>query len=200
MSGIVIILSTIFPSPLIAGIVEQPLFRNQSAIQNPQSKIEMSLLSTHHLSHAYGENDLIVDVSLRIEAGERIGMVGPNGVGKTTLLLILSGLLKPDEGEIARQADLTLGYLRQEAVLTFAGQENTVYQEMLSVFAHLAEQEKRLQELEAAMSGGELGEAVLEEYGRLQHAYEADGGTNTTSTSSGCCWAWASTKRAGRPR
>ncbi|MDA0245168.1 MAG: ABC-F family ATP-binding cassette domain-containing protein [Chloroflexi bacterium] len=136
----------------------------------------MSLLSTHHLSHAYGENDLIVDLSLRIEAGERIGMVGPNGVGKTTLLLILSGLLKPDEGEIARQADLTLGYLRQEAVLTFAGQENTIYQEMLSVFAHLAEQEKRLQELEAAMSGGELGEAVLEEYGRLQHAYEADGG------------------------
>jgi ATPase subunit of ABC transporter with duplicated ATPase domains len=73
-------------------------------------------------------------------------------------------------------SNLRLGYLRQEAVLTFAGQENTVFAEMLSVFADLTGMEAELRRMEAQMAAGELDEALLEEYGRLQETYELGGG------------------------
>ena len=83
------------------------------------------LLSAQNISHAFGADDLFSELTVRLEEKERVGLVGPNGVGKTTLLLILAGLFEPDEGEIHRQKEMSLGYLRQEAVLTFAGQENS---------------------------------------------------------------------------
>ena len=136
----------------------------------------MIILQANELAHAFGADDLFEDVSVTLHAKDRVGLVGPNGVGKTTLLLILAGLLEPTGGSVSRQEDLTLGYLRQEAVLTFAGQDNTVYEEMLSVFAGLRAHETRLRELEARMEGGEMGEDVLEEYGRIQTLYEHGGG------------------------
>ena len=136
----------------------------------------MIILQGNQLGHAFGADDLFEDVSVLLHAKERVGLVGPNGVGKTTLLLILAGLLEPTEGRVRREDNLTLGYLRQEAVLTFAGQDNTVYEEMLSVFANLREQETRLRELEASMEAGQMGEDILEEYGRIQTSYEHGGG------------------------
>lgn len=136
----------------------------------------MVILQANELAHSFGADDLFEDVSVMLHAKERVGLVGPNGVGKTTLLLILAGLLEPTAGTVKRDDDLTLGYLRQEALLTFAGQDNTVYEEMLSVFADLRGQEVRLRELEAKMEAGEMGEAVLDEYGRIQTLYEHGGG------------------------
>ena len=136
----------------------------------------MIILQANQLAHSFGADDLFEDVSVLLHARDRVGLVGPNGVGKTTLLLILAGLLEPTGGTISRQADLTLGYLRQEAVLTFAGQDNTVYEEMLSVFADLRGQEAQLRELEAKMEAEEMGEAILAEYGRIQTLYEHGGG------------------------
>jgi ATP-binding cassette subfamily F protein 3 len=105
-----------------------------------------------------------------------VGLVGPNGIGKTTLLLIIAGLQEPRAGTVQRARNLRLGYLRQEAVLTFAGQENTVFAEMLSVFADLTGMEAELRRMEGQMAAGELDEALLEEYGRLQETYELGGG------------------------
>ncbi|HRO25720.1 MAG TPA: ATP-binding cassette domain-containing protein, partial [Promineifilum sp.] len=53
----------------------------------------MSVLTAAELSHAYGAAELFHDLDLTVEARDRIGLVGPNGVGKTTLLLALAGLL-----------------------------------------------------------------------------------------------------------
>jgi ATP-binding cassette, subfamily F, member 3 len=136
----------------------------------------MIILQAKGLGHAFGADELFEDVSMTLHAKERVGLVGSNGVGKTTLLLILAGLLQPTAGSVQRQQNLTMGYLRQEAVLTFAGQDNTVYEEMLSVFAALRGQEARLRELEAKMEAGEMGEGVLAEYGRIQTLYEHGGG------------------------
>ena len=76
----------------------------------------MIILQANELAHAFGADDLFEAVSVTLHAKDRVGLVGPNGVGKTTLLLILAGLLEPTGGSLSRQAELTLGYLRQEAV------------------------------------------------------------------------------------
>ena len=136
----------------------------------------MVILSAAELSQSFGADDIFSDINLHLETKERVGLVGPNGSGKTTLLLILAGLQEPTAGTVDRHDDLTLGYLRQEAVLTFAGQDNTIYEEMLTVFADLQQQEAEMRQLETLMSGGELSEEVLAAYGRCQDQYESNGG------------------------
>lgn len=136
----------------------------------------MILLQGKQLAQSFGAEDIFEELDLRLMDKERVGLVGPNGCGKTTLLQILAGLQEPRAGELSVKADLTLGYLQQEAVLTFAGQDNTIYEEMLSVFADLVAQEKQLRELEAAMAAGEVSETILAEYGRIQEAYDVGGG------------------------
>jgi len=72
------------------------------------------MLTAHHLSKTYGIQPILQDVSFSISAGERIGLVGPNGCGKTTLMRILVGDEKPDEGTIAHtRSGLRIGYLAQ---------------------------------------------------------------------------------------
>ena len=135
----------------------------------------MPILSATDLHHAYGADDLFDEVAVAVEARDRIALVGPNGVGKTTLLLALAGLLEPSGGTVEQAVGLTLGYLRQEAALTFAGRENTVYGEMLTVFAELHRREEEMAALEAALVEAYSPE-LLETYGTAQAAFEAAGG------------------------
>jgi ATP-binding cassette subfamily F protein 3 len=136
----------------------------------------MIIVQGKNLAQSFGANDIFEGIDLRLNFRERVGLVGPNGCGKTTLLQLVAGWQQPREGELTRAADLTVGYLQQEAVLTFAGQENTVYEEMLTVFARLTAQEAELRRLEAQMEAGDYSEAVLGEYGRIQEAYDVGGG------------------------
>ena len=135
----------------------------------------MPILTATGLSHAYGGDELFHEVALSLEARERVGLVGPNGVGKTTLLLALAGLLEPSGGMVTRADGLTLGYLRQEAVLTFAGRDNSVYQEMLTVFADLRAKEAELAGMEAQMAA-DFSPELLEAYGHAQEQFELSGG------------------------
>ncbi|MEM7336128.1 MAG: ABC-F family ATP-binding cassette domain-containing protein [Chloroflexota bacterium] len=136
----------------------------------------MIILQGQELGHAYGADDLFENLKVQLSHKDRVGMVGPNGSGKTTLLLILSGLLEPVEGVVTRREGLTLGYLRQEAVLTFAGQDNTIFEEMLTVFSNLKELEADMRELEEKMSSGDAPNWVFDEYGRIQDLYSHGGG------------------------
>lgn len=72
------------------------------------------LLSANELTLAYGHQNLLNGVTLAVEAGEKVGMVGRNGCGKTSLLKILSGDSQPDSGDIALRRGLRVGYLPQE--------------------------------------------------------------------------------------
>src|SRR3954454_12941269 len=72
-----------------------------------------NLLNLERVSKSYGVRPLLSDVSLGIGAGERIGVVGRNGDGKTTLLEVLSGIEEPDGGRVSRQRGLLIGYLHQ---------------------------------------------------------------------------------------
>lgn len=71
------------------------------------------LLSAKNLTHAFGARPLFEDLSFVIEEGERIGLIGPNGVGKSSLLRILGGIAQVDSGELSLRAGLKIGFLQQ---------------------------------------------------------------------------------------
>jgi ATP-binding cassette subfamily F protein 3 len=136
----------------------------------------MSILTAENLALSFGAFDLFQGISLTIANDSKIGLIGPNGAGKTSLLLILAGLNQPSAGEVHLARGRRLGYLRQEAVDAFADRANTVYAEMLTVFADLLDRQSHLNELEARMSAGDYTEALVEEYGNLQRTFEHAGG------------------------
>jgi ATP-binding cassette subfamily F protein uup len=76
------------------------------ALQNDEVKTKM-VIEAEGITKAYGERTIIQDFSLRIQRGDRIGLVGANGTGKTTLLRLLTGEIEPDSGKVTRAKTLT---------------------------------------------------------------------------------------------
>ena len=131
----------------------------------------MPLLQLTSVSFSYGGKEVFTHVDLTVEPGERIGLVGPNGVGKTTLLRLAAGELEPDSGRVNRSRAAVVAFLRQEQHADMAG---TVLEALLLPFSSLLELRRELARLERAMTSGEL--ADPEVYGRLRVEYEAVGG------------------------
>ncbi|MBC8097807.1 MAG: ABC-F family ATP-binding cassette domain-containing protein [Armatimonadetes bacterium] len=137
----------------------------------------MSIITTHNLGHHFGARQIFSKVTLSIEQDARIGLVGPNGVGKSTLLSILTGNAPALEGNVNRAAHIQLGYLQQEAVQAFSNRNQTLLNEMLSVFADVQAQEARMRALEELMGDPDADfDAVIEEYTALQEDFERIGG------------------------
>jgi ATP-binding cassette, subfamily F, member 3 len=135
----------------------------------------MSILNLHHVSQSFGGRDVFRGVSASIEVGSKIGLVGPNGVGKTSLLLILSGVEQPAGGTVSHSPALKIGYLRQEAVQAFANVDHTLIDEMHTVFRRVHELESQMRELEERMAT-EPTESVFDAYSTVQEAFEIAGG------------------------
>src|SRR5689334_5448740 len=76
----------------------------------------MLLLSCSQLARGFNEGPLFEDLGFELYAGERVGLVGPNGVGKTTLLRLLAGLDQPDTGQVRLHAGARVALLRQQPV------------------------------------------------------------------------------------
>ncbi len=133
----------------------------------------MPLLTASNLSKSFGPDDIFSGISLGIPRGARIAIVGPNGIGKTTLLRILVGLDEPSGGSINHSRDLSIGYLPQEAVLDA---DHSLWQECLSAFDDLLRSESELAQLELAMADPEQAPDILERYGKLQQAFDHAGG------------------------
>lgn len=138
----------------------------------------MSLLIASGLSKAFGALDVFSGLDLRIEAGDRIGFVGANGAGKTTVLRILAGVETPTGGDVFRKRGLTVGYLPQDPP---AAGDETLHAAMLRVFDYLHDQAAALAALEhrlaeASRQDGDDYQARLEEYGQAQAAFEVAGG------------------------
>jgi ATP-binding cassette subfamily F protein 3 len=133
----------------------------------------MSVLTASNLAMSYGAQDVFAGVSLAIARGDRIALVGPNGVGKTTLLRILAGLEVPTGGDVRLARGLQVGYLPQQPDL--AGQ-TCLYDEMLTLFEALRAQQAELARLEVAMADPAQREDALARYGDLQARFELAGG------------------------
>jgi ATP-binding cassette, subfamily F, member 3 len=136
----------------------------------------MSILTFANLTQSYGDFDVFVGITAAIPNDGKIGLVGPNGVGKTSLLRILAGLDAPSAGSVSTSRGTRIGYLRQESMEAFAGRDNTVYAEMLTVFKEVKQQEASLRELEQRMADGDSSDALLESYSKAQEQFERGGG------------------------
>ncbi len=136
----------------------------------------MSVLTATNVGQSFGAYDVFTGVSASVPDGGRIGLVGPNGVGKTTLLMILAGLSSPSVGSVHIARGIRLGYLSQESADAFSGRTHTVYDEMLVAFSDMREMEAEMQQLESEMSRSDASEQLLEQYSALQERFELAGG------------------------
>ncbi len=135
----------------------------------------MIILTIQNLQKAFGGNAVLKDVSLTLQDHQRMGLVGVNGCGKTTLLRILAGKEQPDGGSVSLMKGLRVGYMEQQYTVTPG---LTVFEELKRVFEPVFEMEDKLRQLERQMETA--GEAELkrlgEAYARLSDAFEkADG-------------------------
>src|SRR5215208_5578510 len=133
----------------------------------------MSLISANSLSKSFGAEDLFANVSFSVAKGARLALVGPNGIGKTTLLRILMGQEEPSSGTITRARSLRIGYLSQEADFELQG---VLWDVCLEPFADLIRMQGELEKLESEMSDSAKREQALDKYGTLQHNFEQRGG------------------------
>jgi ATP-binding cassette subfamily F protein 3 len=139
----------------------------------------MPIVSVIQVGKSYGAERIFAGVSFQIEANDRIGLVGPNGEGKSTLLNLITGREEPDEGSIVIARNVRIGYLTQ--TIDFQPQ-NSLREEMHTVFAEVRAWEHELSELAlelatpAAQADSTLHEQLLKRYDELQTSFELAGG------------------------
>ena len=133
----------------------------------------MSLITVSSLSKSFGAEDIFAGVSFSVAKGARLALVGPNGIGKTTLLRILVGEEEPSAGQVTRAKNLRMGYLSQEADFTLEG---GLWDVCLEPFADLIRMQKEVEKLESEMSDPIKREQALVKYGSVQHEFERLGG------------------------
>ncbi|WMJ22150.1 ABC-F family ATP-binding cassette domain-containing protein [Paludicola sp. MB14-C6] len=134
------------------------------------------LVSLDRISVSFGEKLILHEISQTIEDRDRIGLIGANGIGKSTLLNVICGRLKPDyiandPSGVYVGTNVNIGLLEQNSGLTNG---NTIYQEMRLVFQELLDIEQKMRHMETKMAlHDEHFEALNEEYSKLSAYYEA---------------------------
>lgn len=128
------------------------------------------LLELQELGKSFGEHEVLHDVNASIEKGDRIGMIGANGTGKTTLLRILYGEALPDTGSAAFGSGVTCGYLEQNAHLDPA---LDVYQTMRLAFTPALESMQKLEELQKQLAVHPQDQTIQDEITRCNAVIDA---------------------------
>ena len=146
----------------------------------------MIILSAQHIAKSFGVNAVLRDVSLTVQQGDRIGLVGVNGCGKSTLMRILAGLDSQDGGEISLVRGTCIGYLAQQNMVTSG---ETVWNELQKVYEPVFAMEKKLRELENEMAHAHTDPQrfaqLSADYDRLTQRFEEADGYSWKSMVSG---------------
>ena len=146
----------------------------------------MILLSLQGVQKSFGTNEVLRDASLVLQDGQRMGLVGVNGCGKSTLMKIIAGVETLDGGTITMQKGLKLGYLAQQGEV---GEGRTVLEELESVFEPVVAMEQRMRDLEQEMAQVGTDETLLHrlgsQYDQLTRDFERANGYGWRSTVQG---------------
>ena len=132
----------------------------------------MSLIRLENITKLYDPDLILDDISVAIEHGDRLGLIGRNGTGKTTLIKILNGTLSNFKGKVVAAKGLRIGYLSQEPDLA---RDCTLRQEMLKVFEKRRALEDKMLLLAEEMETQESPQ-LLAAYARIQEQHERLGG------------------------
>ncbi len=135
------------------------------------------LITLNNISKSFLDKSILKNVNLAVNDRDRIGLLGINGVGKSTLLNILTGSLEYDEGTIASKSDLRIGYLKQNEALDTS---NTLDQEIKNALKLVFDTRKKLEDISKKMSlsSGSEYELLSAEYDHLTNIYDAADGYN----------------------
>src|SRR5947207_2116780 len=134
------------------------------------------MISLTHISKQYGKQILFVDASFQLNPNEKVGLVGPNGSGKTTIFRLITGEEQADEGDVSVPKKLTVGYFRQD-VEEMAGR--SVLDEAIAGSGRLGELHHELEHLQHAMSDPDKADQmdrILTRFGDVQEQYDHLGG------------------------
>ena len=139
----------------------------------------MIILSCKDICKSYGIRDVLKDITFSINDGDKVGIIGANGEGKSTLFKIITKEISQDSGEIFIDKNKTLGYLSQNLALD---SDKNIYEETLSVFDELLNIEERLSSLEIKMNepydenNASYHDKLIKDYTTLQDIYSHKGG------------------------
>ena len=138
------------------------------------------MLNIHNLSVSFGGTYLFEEVTFRMGGGDRVGLVGKNGAGKSTMLKILAGDFKPDSGSISTAKEVQIGFLRQD--IDFE-EGRTVLEEAYQAFTEIQEVEKKLENVNHQLVTRTDYESdeyslIIEELSDLTHRFDLLGGYN----------------------
>ncbi|MBN2590954.1 MAG: ABC-F family ATP-binding cassette domain-containing protein [Sedimentisphaerales bacterium] len=148
----------------------------------------MSLVILNDIHVSFGSEIVLDKMNLTLHPNEKVGMVGANGTGKSTIFKLITGQITPDVGKVIKQKGLRIGYLPQESA--FSG-ENTVLEEMHAGVEHIVKLQKQIHNATHEMEnlhGSDL-KSKMAQYDRLCHDFEVAGGyayeTNIQTTLAG---------------
>lgn len=135
----------------------------------------MILISVQELQKSFGVHEVLRSVTFSLQKGEKMGLVGVNGCGKTTLMRMIAGEMQPDGGTIHRNKDLRVGYLAQLDDIPLT---DTVWGALLKVFEPIRVMERRMAEIEKMLESADPETALRlsSEYQRLTESYNAQQG------------------------
>ena len=134
----------------------------------------MPVLSVHNLTMTYIEHNLFSNVSFNIEPRDKVGFIGANGVGKTTIFRIINGEQPPTAGSVSISKDTKVGYMQQHAC---THPNRSIYDEVLSVFEYLEDMQNEIDTLsiQIEQNRGNLDELIARQT-MLIERYEREGG------------------------
>ena len=132
----------------------------------------MPALSVHNLYKSFVDRALFENMSFEIEKGDKVGFIGANGVGKTTLFRIINGELTPDSGQVFTSSETTVGYMEQHAC---THPERSVYDELVSGFQHITDMESEIESVNALVEQQPTAENI-ERQTALIERFESLGG------------------------
>ena len=118
---------------------------------------------------SFPDRVLFKNMDMLVNRGNRIGLVGPNGSGKTTILRMITGEERPEMGDVVLSKDLSIGYLPQEII---AGSDQSILQEVLGELPEVAHIEGQIQDLTRQLASTPEDQRLLSRLGKLQQEFE----------------------------